>query len=89
MRLTQYKDQSTSGRTVVLSFMTGLGFLFSIIIGITFWTQSNLSFYVSYFSDKAVEVEYWTSFWITVGATIIFGISLPVNFIASIIRLFL
>lgn len=65
------------------------GIIFVIIALFTFWTQSNLSFYITYFSDKSTEIDYWTSFLVSLVAMIVGGALLWGNAILSVVRLFL
>ena len=70
-----------------------MAFVVSIYLGVVsifaFWTQSNLNFYLSYFQDKTVEVEY-SEAWLTTALTLfISGLALFGNALGSVIRLFL
>lgn len=61
-----------------------------VICGIfTFWTQSNLSFYITYFAEKPYEAEYWTSFLVSLVSMLVGGSLLWGNAILSVLRLFL
>lgn len=71
-------------------FMVVWSSVIFVIVGVfTFWTQSNLSFYITYFTDKPTEIDYWTSFLVSLVSLFIAGALLWANAIASVLRLFL
>ena len=69
---------STSGITCAYVI-----FLFAACAVFSFWTQSNLNFWLSYFKGTAVYVPYWLSFLLTL---VLNGVIFVANLVASLAR---
>lgn len=67
-------------------FMTVIA---ALVSAFALWTQSNLIFYLSYFQDKTVEVEYWAAWLVSLVALGVAGLVLWGNAILSVFRIFL
>ncbi len=59
-------------------------FVVLYIIGMSFWTDSNLDFWFSQIKNKPIDVPYWISLLATIFLN---GVCLPGNIIASLCKL--
>ena len=66
----------------VLAFW--LAFVLIATTAMSFWTDSNLDFWASYFKGTPTDVPFWLS-WV---ATIFLPVSVPGNVFASVARFF-
>ena len=71
---------SVSGNVFVMIF----AFVIGVFVALSFWTDRNLDFFVSYFKGSPVDVPFWLSALVTI---LLNGLILVANIIAEIVRL--
>jgi len=79
MKVTLKKGNYTGG--TALAIIVVFAGVFALL---ALWTDRNLEFWLSYFSDKPVEVSYWLSFLLTL---VLNGFIVVANVVLEILRL--
>jgi hypothetical protein len=64
---------------------SGILAIVAVILLVSWWTNSNLDFWISYFKGHAVHVPYFLSVLLTI---VLNGVDLLLNVVASIARYF-